>query len=299
MSSNKEPWQEHKRPEDADKVLIAGCGRLGRAVGLQLVADDNQVFGLRRNPVDLPAEITPVEADLLDKDRLGNKLPSNLSLIYYIVTPARFDDEGYRLAFVEGLSNICSALSEADQAPRRLIFVSSTGVYGQQDGEWIDETSPTEPTRFSGQRLLEAERFLAEQPWPVAIARLGGIYGPDRDMFINKVRAGEACRPDGHTNRIHAEDAVGMLVHLGRQSTSAGVYLGVDDEPSTQCQVMDFIAARLGLPRPPRNDSAAQNSQGSRGVGSKRGDNSKLQQSGYRFQYPTFREGYRALIEGA
>ncbi|BAU57163.1 nucleoside-diphosphate-sugar epimerases [Halorhodospira halochloris] len=324
-----------------ETVLIAGCGRLGQAVALQLQAEGARVFGLRRRPEQLPAGIEPIKADLMDTAQLSKCLPQgtsknfagatirpgvedavnpaleaswrqdlhteadggagevfrghpqDISLIYYIVTPAQFDDQSYRSAFVDGLSNLRDALINRGQSPRRLVFVSSTGVYGQQQGEWIDETSPTEPGRFSGQRLLEAEQLAADCPWPSAIARLGGIYGPGRDMFINKVKKGEPCRPDGFTNRIHADDAVGMLVHLGRATTPAGIYLGVDDEPTTQCQVMEFIAEQLGLPSPPRDEASSSNT---RGVGSKRGDNSKLKASGFRFQYPTFREGYQELI---
>lgn len=278
-----------------ERVLMAGCGRLGQAVGLRLKEQGARVFGLRRNPADLPAGIVPLKADLMCAHELTDRLPQDISLIYYIVTPQHFDDQSYRLAFVTGLANLRTALNQQGQTPRRLVFVSSTGVYGHQADEWIDEASPTEPQRFSGERLLEAERLALESPWPSAIARLGGIYGPGRDMFIAKVRAGEPCRPAGFTNRIHAADAAAMLAHLGRSTTPAGIYLGVDDEPCTQCQVMDYIAEQLGLPRPPRDAANAANT---RGVGSKRGDNSKLKQSGYSFLYPTFRDGYAALIQG-
>jgi nucleoside-diphosphate-sugar epimerase len=231
----------------------------------------------------------------MDLRGLTESLPQDISWVYYIVSPQRFDEQSYRQAFVDGLSNLRDALIARGESPQRIIFVSSTGVYGQHEGEWIDETSPTQPQRFSGKLLLEAERLVAEAPWPSAIARLGGIYGPGRDMFITKVRDGEACRTSGYTNRIHAADAAGMLIHLAHPNTPAGTYLGVDDEPSTQCQVMDFIAEQLALPAPPRDESS---SNSSRGAGSKRGDNTKLKNSGYRFIYPSFREGYMALLYG-
>ncbi|MBK1735056.1 NAD(P)-dependent oxidoreductase [Halorhodospira abdelmalekii] len=290
------------------RVLIAGCGRLGQAVGLELAAAGHEVFGLRRNPSALPEAIAPVAADLLaPPDEWAERLPERLDRVYYIVTPADFTDESYRLAFVAGLANLRDALLTQGQQPQRLLFASSTAVYGQQADEWIDETSPTVPERFSGARLLEAEGLLQAMPWPTVTVRLGGIYGPGRDLFIRKVRAGEACRDAGFSNRIHADDAAGLLAHLGLLEEmesfvdpgcgQLAVFLGVDDEPTTGCAVMDFIAAQLGLPQPPRAPAGEEESgRRAMGVGSKRGRNAKLKRAGYALRYPTFREGYRALL---
>ncbi|MCG5541415.1 MULTISPECIES: SDR family oxidoreductase [unclassified Halorhodospira] len=277
------------------RILIAGCGRIGQALGSRLAAGGAEVFGLRRRPEGLPEGITPIAADLEDPATLAEALPTELDTVYYIVTPGSYDDDGYRRAFVDGLDNLAGVLRRHPAPPRRLVFVSSTAVYGQQDGEWIDEDSPTEPGRFSGQRLLEAEAIALAGPWTGVAARYGGIYGSGRDFLIRKVEAGEPCQEGQYTNRIHSEDVVGSLAHLGRDDIPGGVYLGVDDAPSTQCEVMDGIAELLGVPRPPRGEPG---SGGMRGVGSKRGSNRKLKASGYRLRYPTFREGYAALIGG-
>lgn len=276
-----------------ERVLIAGCGRIGQALGERLAAGGARVLGLRRRPQGLPEAIEPLAVDLQDPDGLAARVPSGLDCVYYIVTPGSYDDAGYRQAFGDGLTHLAEVLRHQPAPPQRLVFVSSTAVYGQSQDEWLDETSPTEPERFSGRRLLEAEAIALAGPWAGVIARYGGIYGPGRDFLIRKVREGEPCQATQYTNRIHAEDVVASLAHLGQASVAPGIYLGVDDAPSTQCEVLDFIAGELDLPLPPR---AAPEGGGMRGVGSKRCSNRKLKASGYRFRYPTFREGYSALI---
>ncbi len=287
--------EPHHPVGPGERALIAGCGRIGQALGERLAAAGAEVFGLRRRPEGLPPAITPIAADLQEPAALAAALPAPVDTVYYIVTPATFDDAGYRRAFVDGLGNLAAALRGQPRPPRRLVFVSSTAVYGQSGGEWIDEASPTAPGRFSGQRLLEAEAIALGGPWAGVAVRYGGIYGPGRDALIRKAQAGEPCQADQYTNRIHAEDVVASLAHLGRPEVAPGIYLGVDSAPATQCEVLDFIAARLGLPQPPRAEAG---SAGGRGVGSKRGCNRKLRESGYTFRYPTFREGYAALLGG-
>ncbi len=281
------------RVAPGSRVLIAGCGRIGQALGEQLAAGGARVFGLRRRPEALPPAIEPIQADLHDPAALAARVPADLDAVYYIVTPGSYDDAGYRRAFVEGLGQLAEVLRNQPAPPQRLVFVSSTAVYGQSDGEWIDETSPTEPERFSGRRLLEAEAIALDGPWAGVVARFGGIYSAERDALVGKAREGEPCQAGQYTNRIHAADVVGSLAHLGDPRVAPGVYLGVDDEPATQCEVLDYIAEQLDLPLPPR---AGPGAGGMRGVGSKRGSNRRLRASGYAFRYPTFREGYQAIL---
>src|SRR5690606_39452049 len=116
------------------------------------------------------------------------RLPDGINLVYYIATPDRFDDDAYRLAYVEGLRNLLDALGRRQQAPRRLVLISSTAVYGQLNGEWVDEDSPTEPNSFSGRRMLESEQLALSSGIPSTILRFGGIYGPGRERMLTTVR---------------------------------------------------------------------------------------------------------------
>jgi nucleoside-diphosphate-sugar epimerase len=178
---------------------------------------------------------------------------------------------------------------------RRFVFVSSTGVYAQQDGSWVDEDTPAEPREFSDRALLDGERAVLGGPLPATVLRLGGIYGPGRTRLIESVRRGEArVRPGLYTNRIHRDDAAGALAHLLALAEPAPVYLGVDDEPAAEADVLNWIADRLGLPRPPASRAVPHDRLEHRG--NKRCRNARLRGSGYGFRYPTFREGYASLM---
>ena len=237
----------------SERILIAGCGRLGTRLGLALASAGHQVTGLRRHPTALPAAIAPCRADLLADDNLAGRLPGGLDRVYAILTPDSYDDEGYRRTFVVGMERLCRALQASGNDRARLVFVSSTGVYGQEDGAWVDESSPTTPARFSGRRLLEAEAMAATHPGGAVIVRFAGIYGPGREALLRRVSRGAPCQadPPRYTNRIHEDDCVGVLAHVGALSDPAPVYIGVDDAPCPQCEIMDWLAAEMGLPAPP------------------------------------------------
>jgi nucleoside-diphosphate-sugar epimerase len=278
-------------------VLIAGCGYLGNALGAALLRDAHEVWGLKRRPGGLASGIQPVEADLGLAVTLRD-LPTGLDFVFYMVSPGGSDDALYRAACVEGLRNLLETLEARRERPRRVFFVSSTAVYAQQDGEWVDEASPTEPRHFSGRRLLEGERLLIESPFAGTLVRLGGIYGPRRARLIERVRTGSAVyrgRPPQYTNRIHRDDCVGAFLHLMGLEAPERLYLGVDCEPAAEASVLGWLAGVLGAPPPRAVESVPRR----RGNGNKRCRNDRLLGSGYAFRYPTFREGYTAVLAGA
>ncbi|HVH19757.1 MAG TPA: NAD-dependent epimerase/dehydratase family protein, partial [Myxococcota bacterium] len=216
------------------KVLIAGCGYVGSALGAALVADGDVVFGLRRRVVSLPAGVQPIEADLAVAKTLRD-LPPRLDFVVYAASPGGADDALYRTAYVEGVGRLLDALAAQGQNPKRIFLLSSTSVYGQDRGDWVDETSPTQPLDFRGKRILEAEGLLGASGQAATIVRLGGIYGPQRISMIERVRSGRAIVARGgprYTNRIHRDDCAGALRHLMRLPAPEGVYLGVDCEPT-------------------------------------------------------------------
>lgn len=276
-----------------ERVLIAGCGDVGSRLGKLLARRGDQVFGLKRRPETLPDGLDPVAADLTDPDTLGT-LPANLTLVVYAASADERSDAAYRRAYVDGLRNLLDALRARRQEPRRLLFTSSTGVYGQKDGSRVDETSATEPQSFTGRRLLEAEDLVARSPFPGTSLRLGGIYGSGRTRLIERVRNGDATCPEGaplYTNRIHSDDAAAALAHLAMIPDPEPIYLGVDRKPADLCEVLRYLAQRLEAP-PPRTVPAEEMS----GRASKRCSSRRLFDSGFRFRYPTYREGYAALI---
>ena len=274
------------------KVLIAGCGYVGSALGAALVADGDVVWGLRRRVVSLPAGVQPIEADLAVAKTLRD-LPAGLDFVVYAASPGGPDDALYRTAYVEGIGRLLEALDAQRQSPKRIFLLSSTSVYGQDRGEWVDETSETSPRDFRGRRILEAERLLTASHKPATVLRLGGIYGPQRIGMIEKVRSGRAVVAKGaprYTNRIHRDDCAGALRHLMRIAAPESLYIGVDCEPVDDGAVLRWLAGALGAPEP-RVESASEPPRGN-----KRCRNDRLLASGYSFRYPTFREGYAALL---
>lgn len=279
------------------RVLIAGCGDLGTALGVELAAAGDEVFGLRRRPEALPAAIRPLAADLADPATLAD-LPE-ADAVVYAAAADRSTDEAYRRAYVEGLSNVLAAPALRRHPPQRIAFVSSTAVYAQSEGEWIDEGSPAEAAHFRGTRLREGEALLrADSPAATftTVLRLSGIYGPGRTRLIDLVRAGRATYPPGpprYANRIHRDDAAAALAHLLRLPAPAPLYLGTDDAPVDLAEVLTFLAVELGAPLPRLAESPGADD---RERGSKRCSNALLKASGFRFRYPTYREGYGELL---
>jgi nucleoside-diphosphate-sugar epimerase len=276
------------------RALVAGCGYLGTALGERLAEEGCEVFGLRRRVGGLPASIRPVAADLGDPATL-RALPPALDLVFYTAGAERGDEAAYRRAYVEGVRSLLGALRATQRGVRRLLFTSSTAVYGQGGGEWVDEGSETAPGDFRGRVLLEGEALVRAGPVPATVLRLGGIYGPSRTRLLDEVRAGRArFVPGRFTNRIHRDDAVGALEHLARLDGAERLYLGVDCDPAEERVVLAWLAERLGAPPP----GAVEPETSGRRAGSKRCRNARLLAAGYRFRHPTFREGYAALLAG-
>jgi len=278
-------------------ILLAGCGDLGTEAGLRFAAAGHRVVGWRRSPSKLPPEIEGAAADLSSPDL--PPVPADTTAVVIAVAADSPTEAAYRAAYVDGLAHVLDALERDGVTPRRVLFVSSTAVYGDAGGGWVDESTTAAPGGFSGQTLLEAERLLADRlsgtSSTVVALRLGGIYGPGRTRLIDQVRTGAAIIPavPRYTNRIHRDDAAGAIVRLcTMEDDPSPVYLGVDNDPAELGDVLRFLAAELGLGVPPSGDA------GDARGGNKRCSNALLRSTGYSFRYPTFREGYRDILAG-
>ena len=175
--------------EEPSRVLVAGCGYVGTALGELLAGQGHEVWGLRRSRMEASPFIRSIEADLAVASSLES-LPGNLDFVFYTAAAGGFEEGRYKSVYVDGLSNLLEALERGGHRPRRVFFTSSTSIYAQSDGGWVDEDSPTEPGAFSGRRMLEAERLLLAGPFPATAVRLAGIYGPHRRRLIDTVRTG-------------------------------------------------------------------------------------------------------------
>lgn len=278
-------------------VLLAGCGDLGTEAGLRFAALGHRVVGWRRSPAKLPAAIEGAAADLGSTDL--PPVPAGTTAVVIAVAADAPTEEAYRSAYVRGVANVLDALDRDKVTPERIIFVSSTAVYGDAGGGWVDENTAPEPGGFSGRVLLEAEALLRARLSGTRTAgislRLGGIYGPGRTRLIDQVKTGSAVVPEDvrYTNRIHRDDAAAAIVHLATMDAApAPAYVGVDNEPADLGSVLHFLSAELGLPSPRVGDAGP-----ARG-GNKRCRNELLRGTGFTFTFPTFREGYKDVIAG-
>ncbi|MBK8974607.1 MAG: SDR family oxidoreductase [Planctomycetes bacterium] len=285
-------------PTRSLRCLIAGCGDVGTRLGLALCAGGHEVFGLRRRPAELPGELIGIAADLATGRGLDG-LPGGIDLLFVTVSAGMASGEDdYRRTYVDGPRHLCEAIAtRPGPGPQRVVFTSSTSVYGQTDGSLVDEESPTEPVDFRGRVMLAAERQLAAGPWPAVVLRLGGIYGPGRTWLVDAVRTGRTgVSVDGRsgwTNRIHADDAARALLHVAMLPAPAPCYVAVDEEPARRDDVVRFLAERLGVEPPAVADDPLR----TRG-GDRRCSSARLRASGFRFRYPSYREGYAELLGG-
>lgn len=281
----------------APTVLIAGCGDVGSRLATQLLAAGWEVHGLRRDVSRLPEGVIGVAGDLFDKDCPATWPVGAVDYLVYCAAATDHDEAGYRAAYVQGLEHVLEWLNDYGQVPNRLLFVSSSSVYGQQDGEWVDEASPAVAAGYSGRVMLEAEQLALESGIPASIVRLTGIYGPGREWLLTQVRRGYrvAIEPPLYANRIHADDAAGLmacLLEADRRGVALDdVYIGVDDEPAALADVVNWLRGYLGVTE--WDDDASV-----RRTGSKRCTNARAKALGWAPKYPSFREGYAAILEG-
>ncbi|HET8707453.1 MAG TPA: SDR family oxidoreductase [Pseudomonadales bacterium] len=272
------------------RILIAGYGALGRKLTPILAAGKHEIWGLNRSG-SVSAQAQPIKADLTHPETL-TQLPQ-FDYLIYTATPSERSEAGYQNAYLTGLKNILNA--SARNSTKHIFFVSSTSVYHQSKGEWVDELSETQPTQFSGKIILAAENYLRQSGKSHSCVRFGGIYGDDRLSLIRSVQANKPVikTPPVYTNRIHEDDCAGVLAFLLERHlegvTLESVYLAVDDAPADEWTVKQWLAQEMGLPplpEEPVDGSVNQN---------KRCSNAQLKALGYHFLYPSFQQGYASI----
>ena len=293
------------------RVVIIGCGEIGVLCARQLLDAGHQVTGVRRTASALPHWMDSCSADVTNPVSLEFLRDETIDVIIYQVAARGFNEQAYRQAYVEGVANV---VEKCQRTSPHLFFVSSTGVYHQNDGGWVDETSATRPQKFNGQLMLEGEKLVACVERASSV-RFSGIYGPQRTRLIDRVKNGESGNDtDAYTNRIHVADCAGVLAHLAVLAYKARqlggqplqrVYLASDSLPALRSDVFNFLASELGTSKVAANSVAQQQTDaiGSRMsplvkriAGSKRCCNQRILDTGYQFLYPDYQSGYRQII---
>lgn len=276
-----------------ETLLIIGCGDIGQRLAQCLPQDRYLVTGLRRNPPQGLPYLTYKACDVTDRMQFSKILQQGFSVIVITMTPGERSDAGYQRAYVQTCQNLVDELHAQSLKPRLLIFVSSSAVYGQMDGSWINENSSTVPESFSGQRLLEAEAIIKNSGFANSILRFSGIYGPGRNRLIEQVRQGKASASTHFTNRIHSDDCARCLAHLielnHKREQLEPIYLASDSAPTPMLDVVTWLAEQMGIKSYLSPDAMNER-------GNKRCSNQRLLASGFVFRYPTYKDGYAELI---
>ncbi len=288
------------------KILIVGCGAIGSELAGVLSTQGHDVTGLkRRPPVSSSGSIRYVAGDISSVDALAG-LDDDFTQAFFIVSPDGRTEHSYRAVYQTGLDNLLARLPDA-----QWLMVSSTSVYGQSLGEWVDENSAAEPDTIPCRLIQQAEqKLIASHPANIVV-RFSGIYGPGREYLLRQAMQTPAIQqtPPYFTNRIHQQDCVGVLAFLLEQclagKTLDQCYLASDDDPASMWEVMSWLAERLHCPPPTARDGGSvaigrepmrQTVKDADGGMNKRCNNARLKTLGYRFKYPSYKDGYHSMF---
>jgi nucleoside-diphosphate-sugar epimerase len=270
------------------ETLIIGCGYAGLPLALQMQARGEAVTGWVRSETsaaELPARgVARVVTGSVSDPACWRGLDKKFDRVVHCASSGGGNADVYRQIFLEGVR-----LMNRHQPQARRLFVSSTSVYGQTEGEAVNEQSPGKPASETGLVLREAEEEALRAG--AIVVRAAGIYGPGRAVLFEKFRRGEAVVDGDGTrwiNQIHQLDLVSAIIHLLEVGISGEIYNVADDEPVMLRDYYAWCSQALGLPMPPNGPV---NPQRKRGLTSKRVSNQKLRTTGWVPRYPSFREG--------
>jgi len=291
------------------RAAILGCGYVGLELARQLEAAGHDAVGVRRSDDGLAAVretgADAVRADVTDAASLA-AVPDVDAVVFAASSGGR-GAEAAREVYVDGLRTAVEQFGGREATPDQLVYTSSTGVYGDHDGGWVDESTPLDPTTEKTAVLVEAERVARETArefgMDPTVVRFAGLYGPDRYRLTRYL---EGPVTEGYLNMVHRDDAAGVVRFALTDDAADGedVLLAVDDEPVDKWAFADWLADECGVEHPEKRTVAERIAAGDLSTPaerrlrtSKRCSNDRLRELGYEYAFPTFREGYRAAVD--
>lgn len=287
--------------------LIVGCGYLGQRVATRWLAAGDSVSALTRSPENATklgaSGVVSYLGDVLDSASLG-QLPE-VDTVLWAVGWDRSSGKSQQDVYVTGLRNTLQHLAGRCA---QLIYISSTSVYGQSAGEWVDENADCQPTQPNGQVCLTGEvlvrQFRNEQPARATVLRLSGIYGPGRLLSrVAALQAGEPLtgNPDAWLNLIHVDDAAEAVLCCAKASDPHPLYLVSDDEPLRRRTYYAALAELVGAPPPNFGESDSPRGRRSgdeplTGLNKRCRNTLAKQALAWHLQFPTYRQGLPQAI---
>jgi nucleoside-diphosphate-sugar epimerase len=270
------------------RILIAGCGYVGQAAADHFHGRGWNVEGWTasvQSAGQLAVKPYPARAVDITNTAEVSALGGEFDVIVHCASSGGGDAEQYRRIYLEGVRTLLGAFPRA-----RLIFTSSTSVYAQQDGVFVDEMSPANPVHEKGRVLREAEELVLARDG--IVARLAGIYGPGRSFLLRTLLAGEAVLDRGDDrviNQAHRDDIVSALFLLAEGGADLGgqIYNVVDDQPILRSDAYQWLSAHLQKPLLVGKVVAGRK----RGDSNKRVSNKKLRALGWEPQFPSLAGG--------
>lgn len=265
-------------------VLIVGFGETAKLLANNLLAQGHQVTGLSRRGV--PYHAVQMLAQPVQQPHFSTL--AAVDMLYVLLSPDQRSVDAYARTFLHSLQPLFAALQA--HPVQRVVLVSSSSVYGPGWGEQVDELTVPQPEAGSTAAVLWA----AEQQWRevwqqrLVVVRPSGIYGPGRLRLLRWVQSGQPVQLNQWTNRIHIQDLAAILACLASDSVVEPLYVVTDMQPVLQDEVLDGIAAFLGLPVLDKKEGM---------LSGKRLLPSRLITQGYHYLYPTWKEGYLAIIQ--
>jgi nucleoside-diphosphate-sugar epimerase len=278
------------------RVLIAGCGYVGSVTAdLFLLGGNWNVEGWTHSHESAsqlshkPYLVRSLDLTSADKIRMAAQ---EFDVVIHCASSRGGDAESYRRIYFRGTQNLIESLH-----PGVFVFTSSTSVYAQTNGEWVDEESAADPLHERGRILRETEELVRRNGGTVA--RLAGIYGPGRSALLRKFLVGDGRIDSARVvNQVHRDDAAAALFLLAtspgeKRDVASKIFNVVDDQPLTQRECYEWLAAKLGRPIPNLIGTPIARK---RGTGNKRVSNQKLRALGWRPKFPTFQVGMERSV---
>ena len=277
-------------PSSNPSILIAGCGYTGKKIAAFFLNQKFEVYGIVRHPESARElkhlGIHPLCLDIRNRESLG-VIPKTRFAIF---CPSPGKNQSYSDVYETGIKNLLETLKSIGHRPELILYLSSTGVWGDKNGKWVDETETLYGNSEKSKILVRSEKQILNSGFPAIVFRLGGIYGPGR----NRIQSVSENQPieksfDSFINLIHVEDIARATAYLIEKGEKQTVYLGVDEEPVKQSEYYSWIYNQLNRAFPNPFDSSL--------VQGKRCSNKRLKSLGFQFQFPTFREGYTSMLK--